>query len=333
MLFNRDHTRRRGSFCKWMEHSVGVNTPALRKFHFELGNAERPVVCAKCRTRIAHGDTCFVVKKHKALRRFHLTCAKRPAALVGIDASSIVGFGDLDSAAAERARSWLQGCVAVCAAEDPRGALTAPVASSAAPSECEADTGAHSMVVAADQVARPRKKHKDRHVEKRRKQRMWPAFGVDAPVHGQAAIGTIQQTHARNLLTLLQHKLHSSELAAASQILAVLLRDFAHLSTPLAQVTGYSLQLPMRDDRCSSLFIHIVSCLGGAGIVESRSWPTRTLWSPHGTTRSCSPSRVAIRCRIADVAQARWPRWIFRESVQAPCMHARLCMRECSRSR
>ena len=82
-------------------------------------------------------------------------------------------------------------------------------------------------------VARPRAKR--RHVEKVHIN-PWQAFALDSSYSHRR----VRSMHARNLLSRLQHEIHARRPGMAMQLLALLLRDFSHLRTPLAQA-GFEL--------------------------------------------------------------------------------------------
>ena len=78
-------------------------------------------------------------------------------------------------------------------------------------------------------AARPRAKR--RHVE-RVHHNQWHAFALDSSYSHRR----VRSMHARNLLSRLQHEIHAQRPSTAMQLLALLLRDFSRLRTPLAQV-------------------------------------------------------------------------------------------------
>ena len=64
--------------------------------------------CCVCRRAFSNGSACYVDQTNVKLKRFHLWCKKRPAALDGVEAQTVPGFASLSATAKEAVRAWLQ---------------------------------------------------------------------------------------------------------------------------------------------------------------------------------------------------------------------------------
>ena len=61
-----------------------------------------------CRRAFSNGSACYVDQTKVKLKRFHLWCKQRPAALDGVEAQTVPGFTSLGATAKEAVRDWLQ---------------------------------------------------------------------------------------------------------------------------------------------------------------------------------------------------------------------------------
>ena len=64
--------------------------------------------CCVCRRAFSNGSACYVDQTNVKLKRFHLWCKKRPAALDGVEAQTVPGFASLGATTKEAVRAWLQ---------------------------------------------------------------------------------------------------------------------------------------------------------------------------------------------------------------------------------
>jgi hypothetical protein len=60
--------------------------------------------CCVCRRAFSNGSACYVDQTKVKLKRFHLWCKQRPAALDGVEAQTVPGFASLSATAKEAVR-------------------------------------------------------------------------------------------------------------------------------------------------------------------------------------------------------------------------------------
>ena len=209
---------------------------------YELRQAKgKRVTCRTCRRPIHDAQVCLTQKgegQHTVNWR-HVECVKAKPAEFDVPVQDVPGFMALDARAQARVRGWLCGD-SVFTDEDPTPAeeegppVPVPLTLLAPEGEC------------GDIVPRKRKRAVNRHVEKGFHFKPWPAFSVEN-ARAQKVHVTVRIEHAKTLLTRLQHEIHAQRPAEGMRLLALLLRDFTHLRTPLAQA-GFELLAARRGE-------------------------------------------------------------------------------------
>ena len=222
--------------------------------------------CCVCRRAFRNGSACYVDQTKVKLKRFHLWCKPRPAALDGVEAQTVPGFASLSATAKEAVRDWLlapaeqwlrkeserpgwpvaitrvhptvdsmegSGATVRASAAAATPAVPAPDAAAAD----EHGDGASTWIP----PPRQRKRKRDYHVDaKESSHRPWKAFGSDPTRRSMRSIRTVRILHARALLTRMQLEMYRGDRPAALRLLATLLREFMHLRAALAQA-GFEL--------------------------------------------------------------------------------------------
>ena len=176
----------------------------------------------------------------------HLHCAQPPKEAHNKHPSDFSGFASLDAHGQAAVVRWLQRNGSTVAGTNCAAALIVTTPSDAdssalviAPPVANASTV--SVAGPAPASARKRKRQKDWHVDRQHGYiwRGWAAFGVveyaPKPAAQHVTLTSVRTLHARAVLTRLQHEVFCGHTAAAMRLLALLLRDFGHLRTPLAQ--------------------------------------------------------------------------------------------------
>ena len=223
--------------------------------------------CCVCRRAFSNGSACYVDQTNVKLKRFHLWCKQRPAALDGVEAQTVPGFASLSATAKEAVRAWLQAPaeqsqrreeserpgrpMAMTRVHPPptddsvdgSGATVREIAAAAtsavpAPDAAAADDHGDG---ASTWIPPQRKRKRDYHVDaKESSHRQWKAFGSDPTRRSMLGIRTVRILHARALLTRMQLEMYRGDRPAALRLLATLLREFIHLRAALAQA-GFEL--------------------------------------------------------------------------------------------
>ena len=214
---------------------------ATHEFEVRRAGAAGHRGCTTCKRPIAEGELCIThnSKSRASVRWRHLSCANLPKAFAtSTSDASLPGFAALDASARAEVRAWLEaqcGSSALVDSSDAdapmlQAANTAPTLGASSSGEGGTLDNAAPLAPSDRKARKPlRKRYHIEHVTVR----SWHAFSIDSTSKPQNS--TVRVDHARSLLTRLQHEIYAQRPAEAMRLLALLLRTFTHLRTPLAQ--------------------------------------------------------------------------------------------------
>ena len=178
--------------------------------------------CCVCRRAFSNGSACYVDQTNVKLKRFHLWCKQRPAALDGVEAQTVPGFASLSATAKEAVRAWLQAPAEQSQRREESERPGRPMAMTRVhplPTDDSVDgsgatvraiaAAATSAVPAPDAAAADdhgdgastwippqRKRKRDYHVDaKESSHRQWKAFGSDPTRRSMKGIRTVRILH------------------------------------------------------------------------------------------------------------------------------------------